>query len=736
MRAPTALALPVAFSLIWFVGMAPKPVPTQDDPILRPFDLDDIYVPVPAAAQLLVANPAHEGEEMELLSVTVTGPYGVIEQRSLTETLAGDPDYVRLHSMLDRLPADLVHKHGDGGHFADEEECSPAEARRALEGYWRLLKVVSERWEDPDTRPYYAVDLTIPYDQVFAPEDPAGTEVDLDWTLHWRDAAGNVRSTQTRTSVQYRGPRLDFASFGAEGTPAGSGGITVHRGDLHVHSCHGEAVGACSPSANCTAETLQVSGSFSYAQLKSQYQALGMDWYTATDHSYCINSTSEYDVIKNEIAAINDASFLCMPDIELSSDETGPQSGSDAGDALCLGFTSQNHMGAHGIHTRIEGGSDGLFGFCSGLMDFTDSINEVNNQGGWTIAHHPAGSSFAWNSVSSTVGQEAGSLHGVEIWNGASQSGQGGNVASWVNWLLDGRVLYAYSGSDTHDEAHDFGANHALVEGDFTPENLEAALRAGRVYISNGPALNLEAQLGHAIIPMGDHVAVSDPVPNALAQVRATVNLGGDTGTVTIFRGRVGDANETMIGTSTPQTGSFTYEINVTLSDGLSYYRAYVEAANGSKTAYSNPIFFDQVTGDPAAYCVGKENSAGCVPSIQSAGTPSASAGFGFFLSAQDVRNNQFGILVYAYQPGLLPFSDSVLCLSGSLYRTPIQSSGGNVLPDCSGNFAIDFNGVIASGLDPSLTAGTTVFSQYWYRDPQSPSTTGLTDAMQFTIQP
>jgi hypothetical protein len=43
----------------------------------------------------------------------------------------------------------------------------------------------------------------------------------------------------------------------------------------------------------------------------------------------------------------------------------------------------------------------------------------------------------------------------------------------------------------------------------------------------------------------------------------------------------------------------------------------------------------------------------------------------------------------------------------------------------CSGVLSIDFNGWIASGIDPALVAGQHVAAQFWYRDPQSPSTTG-----------
>jgi hypothetical protein len=50
----------------------------------------------------------------------------------------------------------------------------------------------------------------------------------------------------------------------------------------------------------------------------------------------------------------------------------------------------------------------------------------------------------------------------------------------------------------------------------------------------------------------------------------------------------------------------------------------------------------------------------------------------------------------------------------------------------------MDFNAWIQSGADPLLLAGKTVNGQYWFRDPQDPAGfgTGLTDALEFTIQP
>ena len=65
-----------------------------------------------------------------------------------------------------------------------------------------------------------------------------------------------------------------------------------------------------------------------------------------------------------------------------------------------------------------------------------------------------------------------------------------------------------------------------------------------------------------------------------------------------------------------------------------------------------------------------------------------------------------------------------------------LQNSGGT--PPCGGSFRNDFNAYVASGKDPALIAGQQVNGQYWSRDPgfPPPNNTGLTDAIEFTIEP
>jgi hypothetical protein len=137
----------------------------------------------------------------------------------------------------------------------------------------------------------------------------------------------------------------------------------------------------------------------------------------------------------------------------------------------------------------------------------------------------------------------------------------------------------------------------------------------------------------------------------------------------------------------------------------------------------------------PAVYCTAKVNSAGCTPSIGSTGTPSASAGSGFVVTTINELNDKFGLYFYSKSgPTNVAFQGGLLCAAPPLVRTKLQNSGG--APPCGGTYTMDFNAYIASGVDPALVAGQQVWLQTWSRDPASPSTTNLSDALTFTICP
>ncbi|QDU68368.1 CehA/McbA family metallohydrolase [Engelhardtia mirabilis] len=550
-------------------------------------------------AQALLYEWLPQGERAWLEELRVVADGHVIDARELSGAMVGDPRFGHVNADLERLPETLSHLHRHGRQFA-----SPLAP--TLEGDAALLMAesIGERVNDlvadlratPD-QPYGRVDFSLDLDQIFAGTDPAGSLRPVTIEVDYRLSDGRLATAWRTFELRWLGER---PGVGSGPLPIAGANFEVHRGDLHVHSCHGEAVGACAPSSNCAAETLQVSGSFSFAQLKTQYQALGVDFFTSTDHSYCIDDNAEFAVIEGELAAITDAGFIAIMDTELSSDEVGPQTGSNSGDLTCLGLSQHNHMGAHGIDTRKAGGGSGLLGWCDGLFSdaldsFTNNIAKVRAEGGYPVVNHGTADFFGWQSFQATTGIEAGGMHGCEIWNGEFVSGQGGDVGQWVDWLLGGRILYGYGGSDTHDAAFDFGVNHVLVPpGGFSTAGLEAALKAGRVFVSNDATLILEARLGTLELPMGT-LQSFDPGTVAPNQVtlEVTYDFGAKPSQITIFTGRVGDADETVACQSATLSGAGSFECTVPLELGArSWFRAYSQSSAGTEAAYTNPVFF------------------------------------------------------------------------------------------------------------------------------------------------
>jgi hypothetical protein len=141
--------------------------------------------------------------------------------------------------------------------------------------------------------------------------------------------------------------------------------------------------------------------------------------------------------------------------------------------------------------------------------------------------------------------------------------------------------------------------------------------------------------------------------------------------------------------------------------------------------------------GAPSFYCTGKLNSIGCTPTVDFVGYASASDSDAFEISAHLVRNNKLGLYYYGYAATNIPFQGGIKCVNSPVIRSPVQNAGGNATgDDCSGAYAYDMNARIQSGNDPLLLVGVTAFGQFWMRDPQSPSTTGLSNALEFRVAP
>ena len=153
------------------------------------------------------------------------------------------------------------------------------------------------------------------------------------------------------------------------------------------------------------------------------------------------------------------------------------------------------------------------------------------------------------------------------------------------------------------------------------------------------------------------------------------------------------------------------------------------KSGNWGATKHAGPYF---VAAAPIVYCTAKVNSKGCTPQIAFSGTPSVSGG-AFKVSVSKVLNQKNGLLFWGLGANNAPFQGGTLCVAPPTVRTSAQGTGGNPPPnDCTGSMSFTWTQAYLASV--GLTAGDTAFCQFWYRDPGSPSTTGLSDAVQFTL--
>jgi len=135
----------------------------------------------------------------------------------------------------------------------------------------------------------------------------------------------------------------------------------------------------------------------------------------------------------------------------------------------------------------------------------------------------------------------------------------------------------------------------------------------------------------------------------------------------------------------------------------------------------------------PQSYCTTTVHSEGCAPPISFTGTPTLSGADDFFITADEIVAQQFGILIWSGTPDEAPFMGATLCLAAPIVRTPVQNSGG-MGGACEGAFAFHFShAYMGSQMIAVLDA---VFVQYWFRDPGSSPAIGLSDALAFVVCP
>ncbi|MDP6962556.1 MAG: CehA/McbA family metallohydrolase [Planctomycetota bacterium] len=558
----------------------------DSDLVVYPYGLMDAVrdteVTVPMQVQLY--NPGENTVELE--SLVVQTPEGqVLDVVKMDDFLVGDDGFVQdLYLKLEMIDPDISHRHSKRQFIPlkDYVALSPEAEGRTISEVIDGVRDLQSTGAPQMKNVRFELDLS----QLFGPESEPGDVVPVEIIAQWNGGG----ASQTATIVHNISKLTPFMPPPYAGRASG----TWVTGDMHVHNCRDEAVGGCD---SCAAESFNLTGSFTNADLKPQFQALGMDFFSSTTHSYCINSDNEFNAVVAESQALTDATFVMLASTEISGAEAGPQSGSDSADLLCsLGWGAHDvhHMGGHNLSTRKPGGQDGFLDFCDNPMSTQfDNSRAVFAEGGFTSINHPNSGSWAFNSVNGIAGQERNRTWGVEVWNGSEGDTiwQGYQRNWWLDRLNEGKLLYPYSGSDTHDTATNFGAVHTFVPGALDGQSLTDALMGGRSYLSNGPFLELSIATlnGARSLPMGGKAFVQRIPANISININVDYNCMLDS-EIVIYRGTVG-GGEVEIYRQNGYNGGGSVQIQDVVPTTSFWYRADINSTQFTQNAMTTPVY-------------------------------------------------------------------------------------------------------------------------------------------------
>lgn len=347
------------------------------------------------------------------------------------------------------------------------------------------------------------------------------------------------------------------------------------------------------------------------------------------------------------------------------------------------------------------------------------------------------------------------------------------DLQGFTVWLLDfvGNYHSNVAGErlgQALDVAHDYdgdGVVDLVVGAPNSPNG--SAFEVGRVVVLSGarvaaqtPPYEIRTLVYGSVTPPVNH---TDPAPNMHfgAAVHACDDLDGDgvgeiligapgyftpgllsgwsfRGLVRIYSGASGALFTSVFGGTTDRLGdALGGALGDLNADGFSEFVVAGSLSDAGGTDSGVVKCYRLFPLQPATFCAGKVNSLGCTPFVSFSGLLSASSGAPFLIAANDVINQKNGLMFYGRSPASTPFQGGTKCVADPVQRTASQSSGGSSGgADCTGSFVFDFNAFVASGVDPSLVAGVKLYAQFWSRDPASPSTTSLSNAVQFVINP
>ena len=385
---------------------------------------------------------------------------------------------------------------------------------------------------------------------------------------------------------------------------------TWYPGDLHRHTGFSTVAGYDGVTdSECDSETVDPTG-YTVEELKDQVDAAGIHfWLSLTDHSYCLDS-SEWSTIDSDASTYSDSNVLFLPSEEVSVVDDYADS---VDEIFCNPFTleygSAAHLGAHGISSFIVSDVDE---WCPESPTSQNAINTVNADNAISIINHPSDDYWDWESLGIHGGSSGTSGYkGLELWNNrwdyhtvpltASDTYESDTLDFWKEKLLDGEKIYAYGGSDYHEEevfpitVYNYAYMNSLTE-----SNLKTALADGKVTVTNNGNIYLTAngENQDEWVMQGDTLEVCD---GDTVQVNATYNVNNDC-TLYIWEGTIGDSGEYSF--QSDISGSGTETAGDIVSDD-EYFRAECISSDDQYRTYTNPIWveIDTTDADSDGYC-------------------------------------------------------------------------------------------------------------------------------------
>jgi len=399
----------------------------------------------------------------------------------------------------------------------------------------------------------------------------------------------------------YRGSshRALACYFSAEALPRFPGCV---YGDAHTHS-------------NFTTDQVEFGASLqSTAEIGKN---LGLHFFCATDHAYDLDDQPNnylrndpelknwhafLEQVKNYNRAAND--FFILPGEEASvlnsknqnihlllinNSEFYPGSG-DSGEKW-LHFYSE-----YSLNKLLNKLTDETLAFAAHPAEQAAFLQKrLLNRGNWSQSD-----------------LSAEGLDGLQTINSNDEAEQQRAIKMWGQLLLQGRKLSILAGNDSHghfsrsreinipflslkeNRLHRFGFwrnglylnNEALNLG-----NISRCLKNGRYFISNGPALRLNASSSEKTWHMGE---TAETIKQIKVEALSSVEFGFPE-TIKIVLGEIGAASETVLWEETANENTYRAEKTVAIHSKATYFyvRAEITSRNrrGRFSAFSNPIW-------------------------------------------------------------------------------------------------------------------------------------------------